>query len=448
MQVKRILFGLVVEYDSDVINDFYTNDIRVQMHNKISEARNMFYDILSYDVLGFDRFVVLPRILALLKLPISLIGDIFDISATIVDDVIDFEIGNSQKSLDKIKNFDDFILNRLQQSQIVATRKKFRKRIEKAVEEIKNNNTVNDAYEFMKPFIKYNSRFFKGEFVDRNGTSLVVEKEDLKALLEQGKDIANNIRKGKDTSIKLDETSGELFSQLISVIFEFIMDSLLEVPFYCREIAEANNVKDKTTSQKEDLETQMTTLETSLKDLDMGKLPSRAQRLDLIKLQGLDEKYANTISNETTLDKLMTPDTKVFQKLADKYACYASGVITDPIQQIHFACVDDAGEKTDYAVLVGELTSQLSIKAGSAAKSGLASAIKGGSVFSTNNETITEAVATIGGVVTKKICEFAVYQLARKIITDKNIFNRELALFGKTITKRYLIKELEEIYVN
>jgi len=289
-------------------------------------------------------------------------------------------------------------------------------------------------------YIKYNTHFFKGKFIDRNGKGLEFSSEELKSLASRGKSVYKSVKSGG--GISLDESTGQFVSKIICLLFEFVFDEVFKVPFYCKEIANAVNDLAKLEDTDENkneikiIEKKIQDIENDIKDLctpaapdGLAKEPAICSNLEsmnvrqkLLKLQEFDRILFNLNKKKDDLNNMVAQGNVVggnYGKQVEVFTCCAAGVIVEPIHDIILQCAD--GTKKDYSALVGELTAYSATKASAYVKSAVGPVIKGAGVFSTNNEALTEIAASTLGIITKKLVEVVVYESLKDIITNDKI---------------------------
>ncbi len=435
---KVSLFGFHIE-DKDGKIRSKMRQIALEIARKQNEVVDKIFEIDH-----FNSFTVVPRILRkklllrkLFKLIVSFAEEAFcSVDRVDVEGFFekDFDIAEKvRKRMESLGDRKDRFFD------VLALYNPFDSDEDSDEDEGSSKDILNDIQKILGGYIKYNSKFFRGEFLDRNGSSLKFKKSDLSALVEDGKEIFNSIKSGNTSSIEIDDATGKLASQVISVTFEFIFDSVFEVPFYCREIADAKKNIPQATKDLEAIKTQILDIENNPPGNGFDK------RQWEIQLRELDIKYYNrnkVVNSLVKISSLNVPES--FETFAEAYTCYSARVIDQPIWKISLDNSDEPSD--DYSVLVGELTSQLSMKAAASVKSAVGSAVKGLWNFSLNNEALTEIIATAAGMIAKKISEKFVFEVACAIIKDKEILDIQFEVFGHAITKKKLLEELEKSY--
>ena len=315
---------------------------------------------------------------------------------------------------------------------------------------VENSQNVPKATALAEAYIKYNSHFFKGKFVDRNGKGLEFSREELKSLAATGKSMYKSVKSGG--GISLDESTGQFVSKIICLLFEFVFDEVFKIPFYCKEIAEAQNDSTQIGKQINAAITAISNKEADIQNLKEAPAPGTAQyliRQEELKLQECDRILFSLNNKKSDLNNVVGCNNGVagctYGGQVDVFTCCAAGLIPNPICNIKLNGTGD----DDYSALVGELTAMSSIKAASYVKSAVGPAIKGAGIFSTNNEALTEIIASTLGIITKKQVEYIVYNASKDIITNNDILPNGIRLpAGNTYTKKELLNGLNKLHLD
>lgn len=289
---------------------------------------------------------------------------------------------------------------------------------------------------------------FSNRFLDRNGTRIAF-------------DLKNTVADLMSLDQKLD--APQLAGALVSVLVEFLGDTLFQVPFYSADISAAYRSYAENCNKSNTLLADLHALSSAIQTGTLAAasapligFPSTADvqvpwavvsqaetptslvqdyktRMVLTKISDLDGQYLGALTSLSNASQTLDDIEAEKSDLEKQFTCFRAQVIKDYLHCIfisndpqHQATCgrfpDDTASvdpnKTDYAELVGKLTSAGGTTAEKSVRSIVGALIRGVSIAALQNEVIAEVVGSLAGTLAKKVMERVVYWALIAYIAD------------------------------
>ncbi len=312
--------------------------------------------------------------------------------------------------------------------------------------------------QFATALKSYLSDLFAGQFVDRNGTAVSFNLDNLSAA---------------STSLDPKQISPQLAGGIVSALVEFLGDQLFQVPFYSGEIlltyrekrddagtvlginAGLNKLTDAVKSATISADDALVLLDIP-KATGGGNLPvvfdrisqagnetpvvrSAVARMIVAKIAQLDIALMRELASAASATDAVNEITNKSSALQTRFTCFKAGVITSNLEcrfvvdgnsgQVHGDCtgqkdagrsIAETGDNFDYADLVGRLVSFGGTTAEKSVRSTVGGLVRGVAIASLQNEVIAEVVASLAGGLSRKFVESATFTGITNYIQGRN----------------------------